>query len=299
MRSGRWSLILVRQRRSGNPIKSSYVIRETLNLRASGVEPLRLPVTRLATADISLHLRPRERTARQCFSADLVLPRRNGKTLLFDFAREEVLIHAPGKFDARYRSRRDAFARHVSSVAYRTLDDDSIVESMLRGGSILQAERRVAFLAVSDILDQLPGLCAESGRSPAGSPWVQVGGWGDIGELSGPEEWLASAPLVPAHGDLGPSNVILTARGPTCIDFDDVAVAPAWMDPFRLTFLTLMMHGWPHRSVETAGLLVALERFLRRVLSDPLPEAWVESAYRAVEPSIARSALPASRTWVG
>lgn len=278
---GRWHLVLWQKRASGRG-KVRYLVHESVVSPGEHIASLRLDAGSSVRREPVMSVRRRrERKVDLPLGAHVVVPRpKHGKTLLFDLEAGKVLRSAPSGFSMDYERIRDAFSRHVSSVPFTVLPGrDAIVEPVLGGAALSQTPVERAVPLVGEILDQLPGLLEEASRTTSHELLEAA----LIGSRSDPEsrrwtgeviEWLGRAPLVPAHGDLVPVNILDEAAGPVCIDFGDAGERPAWWDVLRLAGATRRLFALERSDAHSELLEDSLRHALARVTRRDPPDAW-------------------------
>ena len=213
------------------------------------------------------------------FRPGVVLQRHSEKVLFFDLESRLVLRASRKGFTEEHELLRRRFMAHVPGVAFEVLPGrDGIMEQFIEGLPLTRAHADVMVRSVARLLDDLAELVREFGE---GDSFEQV-----MAAIDGSDpalgahrvrrriiEWLGAAPKVPAHGDLGWSNVIVTAEGPVCIDFGNMSIQPAWFDGVRLAFRALerleALGGGRSRALDPM-----LRDFLQRTIPAPLPDDW-------------------------
>lgn len=296
---GRWYTVLWQKRASGRG-KVWALAHESVHSAGEHIASLRLDGGSSVRREPVMSVRPRRgREVGLPLGAHVVIPRpkKHGKTLLFDLEAGRVLRSAPSGFSTDYERVRDAFSRHVSSVSFTVLPGrDAIVEPLLRGAALRQTPVERAVPLVCEILDQLPGLLEEASRTTSHDLLEAT----LIGSRSDPEsrrwsgeiiEWLGRAPLVPAHGDLVPVNILDEAVGPVCIDFGDAGERPAWSDVLQLAGATRRLFALEGSDEYSERLEDALRQALARVTRCDPPDAWQSSTDRLFGQLFGRAAV--------
>ena len=294
---GRWYIVLWQKRASGRG-KVRYLVHESVHSPGEHIASLRLDGGFGVRRESVMNVRPRRGVeVDPPLGAHVVVPRpKHGKTLLFDLEAGKVLRSVPSGFSMDYERVRDAFSRHVSSVPFTVLPGrDAIVEPVLGGAALSQTPVERAVPLVGEILGQLPGLLEEASRTTSHDLLEATLN----GSRSDPEsrrwsgeiiEWLGRAPLVPAHGDLVPVNILDEAVGPVCIDFDDAGERPAWWDALRLAGATRRLFALEGSNEHSERLEDALRQALARVTHRDPPDAWQSSIDRLFEHLFGREA---------
>lgn len=310
---GEWRLHIARPKAPGRPYRrlqkpiQGFIVREGSvsvpdALRACGLDPAKNDVWSGGwSGSVDVAASGRRNGCRPA----VVLLRHSGKYLFFDLEGRTVLRVTRDGFTEEYELLRRRFSAHVPSVAFEVLPGrDGIVEPFVEGRLMSQVDVDVMVRSVARLLEGLSEVAFEFGESDSAEHVTAAidGSAPTLGAhrvRGGIIEWLGAAPKVPAHGDLHVSNVIVTAEGPVCIDFDGTSIQPAWFDGLRLAFEAV-------RRLEASGegrsgaLDPLLRDFLHRTIPAPLPDDWRRLAafmFQAMGGHVARK-IP-SPAWVG
>lgn len=202
---------------------------------------------------------------RRLFVPPLVVTRRRGRadgaTIgVYSRPREVVLlapasgwmrrISADAAFDQDYINLRKVFSNYVSCPNFRVERAGSIVvEDFILGRSTVGLESSTRIEVVRGIVGGLVDLIEkESAQSIEGHYEDRIGRLGvdyipepmrRWVELASMKSIMASGPLVPSHGDMGPHNVIVQGADGIVIDISaDLGWRPFWFDSLALIVRT-------------------------------------------------------------
>jgi hypothetical protein len=214
------------------------------------------------------------------FHAKIVMPRHSGKILLFDFERQEVLRLYSAPVDTEYELLRRVFASHVVSVPFEVLPARrGIIEPFIQGRQLDTLEWGVQVQVATQILDRLPGISRSLSQRSSVERLASAidASDGEFGAHALKREllaWLGPVPIVPAHGDLTPSNIRMPESGPVCVDFDGISEQPAWFDELNLAFRLMSQGKKLGEATPREALGPAVHRFLQRVTLTAPPPGW-------------------------
>lgn len=243
LRPGDWELVLTR---NGPTLSAVAAIRTGAAVPDHIVRPaFRRKGPNRSAAFIRRPFRVSLDATENILQADVWLIRHRGTWLLFDLERSEVLRWVTEPITEEYEALRRTFARHVPSVTFEvSRSRRSLSEPIVEGVTLHEVEAERQERVCRSLLRGLADLVREEVRPDvigAGSQsFRRMARTSPITEAQQREDEFTELlgehrVMVPVHGDLGGTNVLVIEEDhPVVIDFGLLNRGPFYVDPLSV-----------------------------------------------------------------